>query len=131
MLWFGLLMGCTNQTWSNADLQVDITGTTWDTEERARLCVEGVGVLEEAMATGRIAFTGIPDDTEVVLIVDVLIDGDTGGSGSRRGRAGPISFADGSWQTTAWQDCKGDCPACTTAGSRAESDGQLLAVRFQ
>lgn len=126
-----LLLGCTTEEWRNADLQLDITGASWDTEEVARLCVVGVGILEEAMAAGRIGYTGVPDDIEITLTVDLLEESDTDGSGVRSGRAGPISFADGDWQTTPWEVCEGDCPACTTAGEREESGGRLLAVRFQ
>ena len=127
-----LLIGCTTEEWRNADLQLDIFGASWDTEERARLCVEGVGILEEAMAAGRIGYTGVPDDIEVILTVDLLDDDDTSGVGKRRGRAGPISFADGDWQGVDWEACEGDCPACTSGGDdRAQAGGRLLAVRFQ
>ena len=126
-----LLAGCTTEEWRNADHQLDIFGASWDTEERARLCVEGVGILEEAMAVGRIGYTGVPEDIEVVLTVDLLDEDDTSGAGLRRGGAGPISFADGDWQGVDWQVCEGDCPACTTSGdARTAAGGQLLAVRF-
>jgi hypothetical protein len=131
-LWALLLAGCTTEEWRNADLQLDIFGASWDTEERARLCVEGVGILEEAMAAGRIGYTGVPDDIEVVLTVDLLDGDDTSSAGLRQGRAGPISFADGDWQGVDWTVCDGDCPACTSGGdARADAGGLLLAVRFQ
>lgn len=127
-----LLVGCTTEEWRNADLQLDIVGASWDTEDRARLCVEGVGILEEAMAAGRIGYTGVPDDIEVVLTVDLLDADDTSGAGVRQGRAGPISFADGDWQSVDWEVCEEDCSGCTSGGeARAEAGGRLLAVRFQ
>jgi hypothetical protein len=131
-LLIGLLAGCATEEWRSADLQLDISGTDWDTEERARLCVEGVGILEEALAAGRIGFTGVPDDIAVTLTVDILTDADdSDGAGVRRGRAGPVSFAEGDWQAAEWEACEGDCPACTTSGERASFGGRLLAVRFQ
>ena len=89
------------------------------------------------MAVGRIGYTGVPEGIEVSLTVDILAEADTGQgavSGARVGRAGPVSFADGAWQTTAWVPCEAgeDCTACTTdSGNRAEEGGLLLAVRFQ
>ncbi len=125
------LTGCATEEWRSADLQLDVTGTDWDTEERVRLCVEGVGILEEALAAGRVGFTGLPEDAEIILTVDILEDSDADGAGVRRGRVGPISFAESDWQTVEWEDCEGDCPGCTASGDRAASDGRLLAVRFQ
>ena len=126
-----LLSGCVTEEWSRADLQLDITGAHWESEARARLCVDGVGNYEEAMAAGLIGYTGVPEDIEVVLTGDILDDSETSGAGIRLGRAGPISFADGDWQAVAWEECDGDCPACTTSGERVDSGGLLLAVRFQ
>lgn len=131
--WLGCLAlpSCVTEEWRSADLQLDVTGTDWDTEERVRLCVEGVGIQEEALAAGRVGFTGLPEDIEITLTVDILEDSGAGGAGVRRGRAGPISFTEGVWQAAEWEDCEGDCPGCTASGDRAASDGRLLAVRFQ
>ena len=131
--WLGCLAlpSCVTEEWRSADLQLDVTGTDWDTEERVRLCVEGVGIQEEALAAGRVGFTGLPEDIEITLTVDILEDSGAGGAGVRRGRAGPISFTEGVWQAAEWEDCEGDCPGCTASGARAASDGRLLAVRFQ
>jgi hypothetical protein len=126
-----LLSGCAIEEWRNADLQLDVSGTDWDTEERVRLCVDGVGILEEALASGRVGFTGLPEGIEITLTVDILEESDDEGVGVRRGRAGPVSFADGDWQSVEWAECEDDCTACTASGERAESGGRLLAVRFQ
>ncbi len=131
--WLGslALTGCVTEEWRSADLQLDVTGTDWDTEERVRLCVDGVGLQEEALAAGRVGFTALPEDIDITLTVDILEDSGADGAGIRRGRAGPISFTAGDWLTAEWEECEGDCPGCTASGERAASDGRLLAVRFQ
>lgn len=134
LLW---LLGCgtLQEEVRHADLQLDIRGADWHDEDRARVCVAGVGIVESALSDGKLAFTGIPlDDTPREVSVDLLVDGQENAS------AGAISGVtlslDTPWQTVDWSPCPSssseDCRACTTSGERAPAGeaSLLLAVRF-
>lgn len=126
-----LLTACAVEEWRNADIHVDVSGATWTDTDIARLCVEGVGFQEEALAAGRIGFPGIPLDAEGPLIIDI-IDPD---NDSRVGRAGPIALsADTPHQELSWAACDTEpCDSCTAQGDRADPDAEswLLGVRFR
>ncbi len=126
MIWVVLWTGCSVEDWRSADLQLDIGGAPWGTEDRVRICVDGVGNLEEALGAGRVAFTGIPVQDEVTVTVDLLDEDE-----ARLGRAGPIVLRE-TWQRTEWSLCEEDCTACTASGTRAEGEASLLlAIRFE
>jgi len=126
-----VLVSCGPSDWRNADVHVDVSGVTWSDTDAVRLCLGGVGVHEEALATGRVAFTGVPVGADGTLLIDLL---DPDDDSLRTGRAGPLSLdADTPWQPADWSDCDGaDCAACTSQGERAAAgdDSWLVAVRF-
>jgi len=130
-----VLSGCAVEEWRNADLHLDVQGADWDTEDRVRICVDGVGIYEEALGAGRVAFVGIPTGSPVLVSVDLLAEADdTGTVEQRTGRAGPIELSlEAAHQQTSWQTCEGDCPICSASGSMAadDSDNWLFTVRFQ
>jgi hypothetical protein len=125
-----LLLGCLVEDRRNADIQVDVSGADWSDTDLVRLCLTGAGVLEEALAAGRVGLAGVPVDTSGPLLIDIL---DPEDDGLRLGRAGPVDLSAAQpWQETPWVACEGDCPSCTTEGSRAPEDAEswLVAVRF-
>lgn len=134
------LLSCSVESWRNADLQVDIAGISLSDEQIVRICVEGVGVREQALGAGRVAMAGLPVQGTVSITVDAIngssLEEDTGGAAdSRLGRAGPLDLGGGeTWVEATWQACNdhSTCAACTADGTRAASEGgdRLLAVRF-
>lgn len=129
-----LSAGCEVETWRNADLQVDITDAALGEGRdrlRARICVDGVGNAEEALAAGRIGFTGLPAGQPLTITVDTLSDTL---DETRTGRAGPLALsADAPYSAEAWTPCEGEgCEACQASGDLAGPDevDWLLAVRF-
>ena len=94
-------------------------------------------MVEAAVGAGRIAFTGLPVDTEIQVTVDALlsVEGDTGllAEEARFGRAGPQELSSVSpWMETEWTTCTEDCTPCQTPGDLAgeNSETQVLAIRF-
>ena len=115
----------------HADLQVDVSGADWGDEDRARLCITGVGTVESALGAGNIAFTGIPADIGELRLSVALLQTDrdnvsTGGVGDI------VLSLDTPWQAVDWSACPEGCPACSASGDLAPvgSDSLLLAVRF-
>lgn len=132
--WLGLLVACTTEEWRNADLQIDVRGASIHDEDLVRICVEGVGILEQAAGAGRLGFTGIPQGDDPVVTIDVIDEVDTGGVGTWGVRAGPTTIGpDAALVAVDVADCADDtCALCMTAGQKArEGDPDwLLAVRF-
>ena len=145
-----LCIGCTVQDWKPAELQLDIHGASLTDTDRIRICVEGYGMREAALGAGRVAFTGLPPDSELQITVDALVStGQTEDSGEtvdlRSGRAGPVCLGpEDVWSTSDWTPCttegiddtglaaSGDCAPCQTPGDRV-SNGEssvVLAIRF-
>lgn len=129
-----LLAACSTEEWRNADLQIDVVGADIHDEDLVRICVDEVGILEQAAGAGRLGFTGIPQGDDLVVTVDVIDEVDTGGVGTWRRRAGPTTIGPAaSVVEVAVSDCADDaCGLCMTAGEKArEGDPDwLLAVRF-
>lgn len=126
-----MLLGCTEE-WRNADIQVDIEGAEWADTDVVRVCLDGFGVLEQALGAGRVALTGVAVGTDGELNIDILAEE---GTEQRQGRAGPIWLGDGpSWQEVTWEPCtQPPCTACTGSGQRVSDDvdSWLVALRFQ
>jgi len=124
--------GCEVEQWRNADLQLDITGASLDTEDVVRVCIDGVGSRDAALGAGRVAFPGVPATGTVTVTVDVLAPGaDTGSDAVRLGRVGPVDFSTASYLEQPWQACEGDCSPCREATvATDDTEGRLLAVRF-
>ena len=118
------------EDWRNADLQVDITGAAWDDEVVARVCVGGVGAVEEAIGAGRVAFPGLPADGRYTVTIDTLSED----GGARTGRASPGVLEESQPYIAAeWIACAGeDCAPCEAEGALAAPGAAdwLLAVRF-
>jgi hypothetical protein len=133
----GLLLSsaCAVEEWRNADLQLDVRGAAVHDEDLVRICVEGVGILEQAAGAGRLGFTGIPQGEDVAITVDLVAQVDTAGVGTWGYRVGPALLgADPAYLEVDAAPCAEgeDCALCATAGERAP-EGQpdwLLAVRF-
>lgn len=124
------LGACGLEEYRNADLQLDVAGAPASDEDRVRICVSGVGLREQALGAGRLAFAGLPADEAAEVTVDLLAeDGE-----ARLGRAGPVILdADAPWARTEWTDCIEDCAACEATGERAPAGAAdwLLAVRLE
>ena len=127
------LGGCGLEEWRNADLQVDVRGAELGLhpdEARVRICVDGVGDMEEARGAGRLGFPGLPAGQPLVVTVDTLSDEDE----LRGGRAGPVTLGeDQPYADLDWELCQGaDCAACQAEGELAATDEAdwLLAVNM-
>jgi hypothetical protein len=132
-VWLLLLVACSTEEWRNADLQLDVRGAEIHDEDLVRICVEGVGILEQAAGAGRLGFTGIPQGDDLVVTIDVIDQIDSGGVGTWRARAGPVSIGPDAVLVEAdVAECEDDCGLCMTAGEKArEGDPDwLLAVQF-
>ena len=138
-----LAVGCYSEVWTNADVQLDITDAPWLSTDRARVCIEGVGIVERALRSGHVAVAGLAPDEAVTVTVD-LFDGssdlepEASGAealGIRMGRAGPIVVgSDGLHESIKWEPCdpKQSCSGCSVqeTNSDASDNSWLLAVRF-
>lgn len=131
-----VLAGCAVEQWRNADLQLDIAVPTLPADTaRVRVCVTEVGVHEQAVGAGRIAFPGLPADGPMTVTVDLLAtnEDDTAGEALRTARAGPTTLDDRTpWKQVTQTSCKeGACAACSADGSRGTNNAdRLLAVRY-
>ena len=134
-----MLTSCTTQTWVAADMQLDITGSNFQDTDRARVCVEGFGMREVALGTGHIAFTGLPSDTDISVVVDIIgyesMDSAVSEASLRNGRAGPIELGpEQLWLETEWEPCadENSCEICQTPGkpSVTNTNSTMLAIRF-
>lgn len=128
------LAGCAVEEWRNADLQLDATGAALgdDPDEVVlRICVDGVGMEEEALGAGLVAFPGLPAGDPVMVTADtVSAEGDE----TRTGRVGPVALGlDDPYTSEPWVACEGEpCDLCRTAGDLAAPDEAdwLLVVRI-
>jgi len=121
------LAACAGPQWRNADLQIDIEQAGVQDTDMVRICVEGVGLREEPVHAGAVAFAGLPSTGLLTIRVDRLQDE------SRIARAGPVELGgDLHYRMVVWTECDGECEPCTVENNRApDKDGdRLLAVRF-
>ena len=120
---------CVVEEWRNADVHLDVIGSDLHDEDRVRICVEGIGNREQALGAGRLAFSGLPLGSPVVVVVDALGEQEE----SRRGRVGPVELdEENPWAEAVWNICEDGCQACAAEGELVrEGDGDwLLGIRF-
>lgn len=123
---FLLFAACARETYDVADLQVDVTAPLPAAAENLRMCVSEHGDLRVGAGNGRMAFTGIRADTQVVVTLDVLDE-----DGALIASMAPASLGpDVRYTTTALLD---PAEPCTAEGDIAEAgaDTWLLALRFE
>ncbi len=121
-----LLLGCAAESYDYADLQVDVQAAVPDIAEKARMCVEGVGLREEGSGNGRLAFPGLPPDLQAELTVDML-----DGAGALVGRSAPVVLTPAlPYQQISFAAASGEPCEATGAPAEVGSGGLLLVVRF-
>ncbi len=121
------LLACAGPQWRNADLQIDIEHAGVQDTDKVRICVQDVGLREQPVHAGAVAFPGLPLEGQLTIRIDRL-DGDL-----RTARAGPVQLGgDLHYRKLIWTDCEEDCEPCTVERDRTSSaaSDRLLAVRF-
>ena len=121
-----LLLGCARETYNPADLQIDVTAPLPADAENLRMCVSEHGDLTIGAGNGRMAFTGIRADTDVVVTLDV-----TDADGVLLASLAPTELGpDTRYTTAALLEPQAPCEADGEI-AEAGADTWLLALRFE
>lgn len=109
-----------------ADLQIDVAAPLPADAENLRMCVSDHGDLTIGAGNGRMAFTGIRAETEIVVTLDVL-----DAYGTLVASMAPASLGPDIRYTTA-ELLDPEVP-CTATGDIAEAGAEtwLLGLRFE
>jgi hypothetical protein len=120
-------MGCVSVEHRASDLQFDLVDSQPSDIETVRVCVEGVGVMNfTARERGSYAFTGIPVDAAVDVVISVVdLDGNVvataAGEDINGYDLGELSICD-----------EGECTPCEIVEELIEvlDESWLLSIRF-
>ena len=118
------LLGCAD-TWTHADIQIDIKGASWQRESRIRACIQDQQVQTHALQAGRIAIDYLYGPLELTL--QLLPPKDHGDNPSHQV---DMSISKLGYYSEEWLSCATmECLPCQV-DSLLEQGPLLLAIRL-